>query len=127
VYAVCHTLRDRGSVFCYAGTTAERAQDTLDVVIHELRELSQGVRSDELQRLKARLKSSLIMQQESSSSRSGSIAADWYYLQRVQTLEEVGRIVDQLTCESINGYLARNPPADFLVVTLGQSELELPR
>ena len=67
------------------------------------------------------------MQQESSSARSGSIAADWYYLQRVQTLEEVGRIVDQLTCESINGYLAQHPPAEFLVVTLGQRELELPR
>ena len=56
VYAVCHTLRDRGSVFCYAGTTTERAQETLDVMIHELRELSQGVRPDELQRLKARLR-----------------------------------------------------------------------
>ncbi len=126
VYAVCHTLRDRGSVFCYAGTTAERAQETLDVVIHELRELAAGVRPDELQRLKARLKSSLIMQQESSSARSSSIAADWYYLGRVQTLDEVGRIVDQLTCDSINHYLADHPPADFLVVTLGPRELELP-
>ena len=127
VYAVCHTLRDRGSVFCYAGTTTERAQETLDVMLHELRSIADGVRPDELQRLKARLKSSLIMQQESSASRSNSIAADWYYLQRVQTLEEVGQIVDNLTCESINGYLAQHPPTDFLVVTLGQRGLELPR
>lgn len=127
VYAVCHTLRDRGSVFCYAGTTTERAQETLDVMLQQLRELARGVHPDELQRLKARLKSALIMQQESSSARSGSIAADWYYLRRVQTLEEVGRIVDGLTCDSINGYLAERPPADFLVVTLGQRELEMPR
>ncbi len=127
VYAVCHTVRDRGSVFCYAGTTTERAQETLDVMLHELRQLSCGVHADELQRLKARLKSALIMQQESSSARSGSIAADWYYLRRIQTLEEVGRIVDGLTCESINRYLAEHLPAEFLIVTLGQNALELPR
>jgi predicted Zn-dependent peptidase len=126
VYAVCHTLRDRGSVLCYAGTTTERAQETLDVMLRELTLLGQGVRPDELQRLKARLKSSLIMQQESSSGRSGSIAADWYYLHRVQTLEQVGKIVDELTCESINEYLAANRPAAFTVVTLGQQPLELP-
>jgi predicted Zn-dependent peptidase len=127
VYAVCHTLRDRGSVFCYAGTTTDRAQETLEVLVRELRQLAGGIRADELQRLKARLKSSVIMQQESSSARSGSIAADWYYLGRVQTLAEVGRILDELSCESINRYLAEHPPGDFTVVTLGQQPLELPR
>ena len=126
VYAVCHTVKERGCVVCYAGTTNERAQETLNVVIDELKKLEAGIQPDELQRLKARLKSALIMQQESSSSRSGSIAADWYYLNRVQTLEEVGRIVDGLTCDSVNGYLAEHPPADFLVVTLGQQPLEMP-
>ena len=33
VYATMHTLRDRGSVLCYAGTSAERAQETLDVTL----------------------------------------------------------------------------------------------
>ncbi len=126
VYAVCHTLRDQGSVFCYAGTTSERSQETLDVLIAELLELRQGIRSDELARLKARLKSALIMQQESSASRCGSIAADWYFLNRVQTLDEVGRIIDDLTCESINAQLTEHPPERFTVVTLGQNELELP-
>ncbi len=126
VYAVCHTLRELGCVICYAGTTTERAQETLEVVIDELRKMESGVTPDELQRLKARLKSALIMQQESSGSRAGSIAADWYYLNRVQTLEEVGKIVDELTCDSINRYLAEHPPAHFLVVTLGQRPLEMP-
>lgn len=126
VFAVCHTLRDRGCVVCYAGTTTDRAQETMDVLVRELRRLADGVRADELQRLKARLKSALIMQQESSSSRSGSIAADWYYLNRVQTLEHVRRIVEGLTCESINTYLIEHPPSDFTAVTLGPKRLELP-
>ncbi len=125
VYAVCHSVRGRGAVMCYAGTTNERAQETLDVVLRELTTVTTGVHSDELQRLKARLKSALIIQQESSASRSSSIAADWYYLGRVQTLEQVGKIVDDLSCESINTYLAANPPTSFTIVTLGQKPLEL--
>ena len=126
VYATMHTLRDRGSVLCYAGTSAERAQETLDVTVAELVRLAEGIREDELSRLKARIKSSLIMQQESSSSRSGAIARDWYHLGRVRTLDEVSRLLDALTCQSINTFLAANPPQDFTIVTLGPKPLEVP-
>jgi predicted Zn-dependent peptidase len=126
VYATMHTLRDRGSVLCYAGTSAERAQETLDVTLAELVRLSDGIEASELGRLKARIKSSLIMQQESSSSRSGSIARDWYHLGRARTLDEVGALVDALTRESINAYLREHPPRNFTVVTLGPSPLEVP-
>ena len=125
VYATCHSLRDTGGVFCYAGTSADRAQETLDVTLAELVRLNQGVEAHELDRLKARIKSALIMQQESSSARSSSIARDWYHLGRVRTLEEVGRRIDELSCESINAYLAEHPSSDFTVVTLGPGELEV--
>ncbi len=127
VYASQSSLRDRGSVFCYAGTSAERAQETLDVTLGELERLAQGVTAGELSRLKARIKSSLIMQGESSGARASSIAKDWYYLGRGRTLDEVGQIVDSLSCDSINAYLAAHPPADFTIVTLGQQPLEVPR
>jgi predicted Zn-dependent peptidase len=125
VYASQHTLRDRGAVLCYAGTSAERAQQTLDVTLEELRRLRLGVQASELNRLKARIKSSLIMQQESSSSRSAAIARDWYHLGHVRSLDEISRLVDGLSCESINAYLAENPPEDFIVVTLGQQPLSV--
>jgi predicted Zn-dependent peptidase len=123
VYASLHSLKDRGSVICYAGTSAERAQETLDVMLAELRRLEQGIEDHELNRVKARVKSALIMQQESSSARSASIAADWYHLGRVRTLDEVGQLVDALTCESINRYLQQNRPRDFTIVTLGPKPL----
>ncbi len=66
------------------------------------------------------------MQQESSSSRSSSIARDWFHLGRVRTLAEVGELVDALTCDTINAYLAKHPPADFTIVTLGSQPLEVP-
>jgi predicted Zn-dependent peptidase len=126
VYAACHSLRDTGGVFCYAGTSADRAQETLDVTLGELVRLRQGIEAHELGRLKARIKSALVMQQESSSSRSGSIARDWYHLGRVRPMEELGRRIDALSCESINAYLTAHPPGDFTVVTLGPDALEVP-
>jgi predicted Zn-dependent peptidase len=126
VYASYHTLRDRGSVLCYAGTSADRAQETLDVTLGELTRLAEGIQPQELARLKARVKSGLIMQQESSSSRSSTVARDWYHLGRVRTLDEVSALVDALSCESINAYLAEHPPHNFTIVTLGPNALEVP-
>ena len=126
VYAYCHSLRDRGAVFSYAGTSTERAQETLDVLVAEIRRLADGVAPDELDRLKSRLKSSLILQQESSSQRSGAMASEWYHLGRLQTLEELGGIVDNLSVEKINKYLAANPPGRFTIVTLGGKPLTMP-
>lgn len=126
VYASCHSLRDRGSVLCYAGTTTERAQETLDVLLGELKRLSDGIEADELDRLKAKIKSSLIMQQESSPARSSSMCGDWYHLGRIQTMDELATVIDNLSCESINAYLAEHPARDMKVVTLGADELEIP-
>ena len=97
------------------------AQETLDVTLEQLRLLEQGIEPGELARLKTRVKSSLVMQQESSSARSSALARDWYHLGRVRTLDEVERMVEELTCESINRYLAANPPRDFTIVTLGHA------
>ena len=69
VHASLSSLRERASVLCYAGTKADRAQETLDVTIRELKRIGQGIAEDELVRCKARAKSSLVMQQESTFAR----------------------------------------------------------
>jgi predicted Zn-dependent peptidase len=125
VFASHHTQRSRACVLCYAGTSAERAQETLDVTLGELNRLARGILPDELARLKARVKSGLIMQGESSAARSAAIARDWYHLGYPRTLAELGELVDGLTVEAINEYLEENPPRDFTVVTLGPAPLRV--
>ncbi len=127
VSASLQTQRDRARVLCYAGTTAERAQETLDVTFAELLRLREGVKQEELGRLKARIKSGLIMQQESTSARSGAIAREWYHLGRVRSLEELGRLIDRLTSRDINEFIEAHPPADFTFATLGPTPLTLPK
>lgn len=126
VYASLHSLRDRGSIMAYAGTTAERAQETLDVMLAELNRLYDGITADEIDRLKGRIKRALIIQQESSPSRAGSIALDWYYLKRVRTMAELSGIIDALTADSINGYLAANRPKQYTITTVGKDKLQVP-
>jgi predicted Zn-dependent peptidase len=126
VHASLHTQRDLASVLCYAGTTAERAQETLDVTCSELVRLGKGIEPNELERLQARIKSGLIMQQESTAARSSALTRDWYHLGRARTLDEIGGLVDALTADSINGFLTKNPPREFTIVTLGPEPLEVP-
>src|SRR4029079_16568953 len=121
-----HSLRDRGPILSYAGTTAERAQETLDVMLAELAGLYDGVTTEEIDRLKGRIKRALIIQQESSPSRAGSIALDWYYLKRVRPMAELSAIIDGLTADTINAYLASHRPAPYTIPSLGTDKLQVP-
>jgi predicted Zn-dependent peptidase len=127
VSANYQTFKDRASVICYAGTTNERAQETLDVTLAELRRLQDGIEQEEVERVQAGLKSSLIMQEESTSSRAGTLASDWYYLGRVRTFDELQSAIQSLTPRSIVSHLRRHPPGDFTIVTLGPKPLRLKR
>jgi predicted Zn-dependent peptidase len=125
VWASYQTFKDRASVVCYAGSTNERAQETLDVTLQELKRLQNGIEQEEVDRVKAGLKSSLIMQEESTSARAGTLASDWYFLSRVRGIDEIQSAIDALTPKAIVDHLNRHPPADFTIVTLGPKPLKL--
>ena len=127
VWANYSTFKDRASILCYAGTTNERAQETLDVTIGELRRLEEGIEQEEVERVRVGLKTSLIMQQESTGARAGSLASDWYYLGRVRSFDEIQSAVNALSPKRILAYLRRHPPRDFTIVTLGPRSLRLKR
>jgi predicted Zn-dependent peptidase len=107
----------------YAGTTTERAQETLDVTVAEILRLHENITEDELQRCRARAKSSLIMQQESTSSRASSLARDLYLLGRVVTLEEIHRRIDSLSVERVRQFIVDHTPKSMVLVTIGPQEL----
>ncbi len=125
VWATHSMFKDRANVICYAGTTNERAQKTLDVLLFELERLKEGVAQDEVECIQAGLKSSLIMQEESTSSRARSLASDWYYLGRVRSLDEIQTEIDRLTPARIVEHARRFPPGDYSIVTLGPQPLRV--
>lgn len=119
------SFRDRAAMIGYAGTGPDRAQETLDVTIAELRKLKDGVTDDEIDRVKAGLKSSLIMAEESTGARASSMAGDWYFLGRVRSFDEIQSEIDGLTPAAVMTHLERHPVRDVTLVTLGQNPLTL--
>jgi predicted Zn-dependent peptidase len=126
VWAGYSSLQTQGSIFGYAGTSNERAQATLDCFIHELYRLQEGVTAEELARAKTGLKASTIMQGESTGSRSGAIAHDWFMRGRLRTLDEIKNAIDAVTLDHVNAWLKTNKPGPFTIVTVGPKELKIP-
>lgn len=126
VSAGYQTLRDHAAAVCYSGTSAARAQETLDVMLAEIARLPGTIESEELDRVKARAKSALVMQQESSAARAGAIARQWYHLGAVRTLADELARYDRLAVATIEAWLAAHPVRDLSVVSLGREPLEVP-
>jgi predicted Zn-dependent peptidase len=100
----------------------------VDVMLAEIERLGRdGVSLDELESMRAGLKSSLIMAQESSMSRSGSLASDWFFLGRVRPIEEIAAELDALTPQAVSDYaVCLQEPSDMTILTLGPTALQLP-
>ena len=117
------TTKHTAGINCYAGTTPQQAQETYDVIIEEFNKLKEGITDTELQIAKVGLKSSLIMQSESSSSRAAGIAGDQYLLGRVRPIEEIKENLEKVTIDSVLKFLNNNPFKDFTIVTIGATDI----
>jgi predicted Zn-dependent peptidase len=123
VGAQYHGLKEAAGIACYAGTTPEKAQETLDVITAEFNRLAEGIGEEEIERAKVGLKSALILQSESSSSRAGAIGSDYYMLGRVRSLDEIKDKIEETSVDSVLGFLRNNKFKDFTVVTIGPKEI----
>ncbi|MEM7229824.1 MAG: pitrilysin family protein [Planctomycetota bacterium] len=118
--------RDTGRISFYAGTTPERAQETLDVSLREIHRMQEGVSADEFHRAVIGMKSSLVMAGESTTARSAALSGDWFRLGRTRTLADIAAEVDAITHDDLNAYLARRVPEAFTIVALGPAPLAVP-
>ena len=125
VSASSQSLKSIGGVLGYAGTTPERAQETLDVTMGEIEKLIEDLQPAELDRWKVRIQSGLIMEQESSVSRAASLASDLFQVGRVMTTDEIETIIESITLDQVRDYWTANRPSDYIVVTLGENPLTL--
>ena len=118
-----HGLKEAAGVVCYAGTTPDKSQETLDLIIGEFDRLVEGISEEEIERAKIGLKSSLILQSESSSSRASGIGSDYYILGRVRSLDEIKEAIEVTSVDSVLEFLRKNRFRDFSIVTVGPKEL----
>ncbi|MBX3390938.1 MAG: insulinase family protein [Phycisphaeraceae bacterium] len=119
--------RDTGGVVAYVGSKPERAQESLDVLIAELRKIltkEGAVTADEFERARTGMKSRLVFAGESSAARAAAIGSDYFRLGRCRTLAELSREVDAVTLEQVNEYLSRRQLGPMTIQTVGPAPLQ---
>ncbi|MBX3364855.1 MAG: insulinase family protein [Phycisphaeraceae bacterium] len=126
VNASYKTSRESGAVTAYVGTTPERAQQSLDVLMAELHRISQGVDAGEFARAVTGLKSQLVFSGESTSARAAALASDMARIGRPRALDELADRIDRITLDEVNHYLARRRIGRVTIQTLGPAPLVPP-
>jgi predicted Zn-dependent peptidase len=121
-------LEKTGLVRVYVGTSAERAHESVEVVMDELRKVEQeGITEEELGLSKTRLKSQLIMRSESTMARMSANMRTWWFEQKLYSLDEIRERIDAVTVEEIKSLVqSLGITSTITVVALGpRSEDEL--
>ncbi len=125
VYARHGANTSYGTVSAYVGTTPERAQESLDLLVGELERLKGSVTQAELARSKTNMQASLVMGEESPGSRAASNATDWWLLGRVRSLKEVNDAISAVSLDDVDSFLSRHPFTPCTILTLGRAPLEV--
>ncbi len=115
--------KDTGMISLYAGTTPERAQQTLDVCLEQIARMREGVTPEEFKRAVVGLKSAQVMQGESTPSRAAALVYDQFRIGHARTLEEVAAEVDAITLDQLNAHLAQRNLGTPTLVTIGPEAL----
>lgn len=118
--------RDYGRCVGYVGTTPERAQESLDVMMAELERINTTdgrITPEEFDRAMIGIRSGLIFSGESTGARAGALAGDQHRLGRPRSLEEILHRYATITLDEVNTYASRRKLGEVTVVTLGKAEL----
>lgn len=118
-----------GRCLAYVGTTPERAQESLDVLVAELRRINTPdgrITPEEFQRAMIGIRSNLILSGESTGARAAALAGDQHRIGRPRSLDEVAAQYAAITVDDVNAHLARRSLGPITIVTLGPSELTAP-
>jgi len=121
--------KDFGAVAGYVGTTPERAQESLTVMLAELARINTpagAVERDEFDRAVIGMKSRLVFSGESTAGRAASLAYDQHRLGRPRSLEEIARQIDAVTLDAVNAYVKTRKPGVMTIQTLGPAALTPP-
>jgi predicted Zn-dependent peptidase len=121
IYSETNPFRDTGCLAIYAGTSAEKTPQVLELTMAELCRLKSELVTDaELKRAKDQLKSNVVLGLESSSSRMSNLARQEMYFGRFFSVDEIVAQVDAVTPDAIQA-LARElfHPESIALTVLG--------
>ena len=119
IYSDLNPYSDTGSLCVYAGTSADRALQVIDLIMEEFRRLkTEPLQADELRRAKDQLRGNLLLSLESSMSRMSNLARQQMYFERFFGLEEILDKVEGVSEEQVMAMAANLFRSDKVALTL---------
>ena len=119
IYSDLSPYSDTGSLCVYAGTSAGKALEVVELVMAEFRNLKEvPLSEEELKRGKDQLRGNILMGLESSNSRMANLARQEMYFHKFFTADEIIARIEAVTAEQIQGMAQRLFIPDRIAITL---------
>jgi predicted Zn-dependent peptidase len=119
IYSDLSPYSDTGALCVYAGTSADKTLEMLDLVLAEFSELKQTPLSEEeLHRAKEQVKGNILLGLESSGSRMSNLARQEMYFQYFFSVEEVLERLDAVTAQQVQAMAQKLFVSERIAVTL---------
>ena len=119
IYSDLSPYSDTGSLCVYAGTSADKTLEMLDLVMAEFSALKETLlTAEELHRAKEQVKGNILLGLESSGSRMSNLARQEMYFQHFFSVEEVLERLDAVTAEQVQAMAQKLFVSESIAVTL---------
>jgi predicted Zn-dependent peptidase len=119
IYSDLSPYRDTGTLLVYAGASAGKVVEVVDLVLAEFRKLKETpLAEEELTRAKDQLKGNILMGLESSNSRMANLARQEMYFNQFFTVDEVIARIDEVGPDQVQAMAQQLFDPERIAVTL---------
>ena len=119
VFSDLSPYRDTGTLCVYAGTSAGKALECIELIMTEFKKLKQeALPEEELTRAKDQLKGNILMGLESSNSRMANLARQEIYFGQFFSADEIIARINDVTAEQAQQMAQRLFDPERIAVTL---------
>jgi len=119
IYSDLSPYRDTGTLCVYAGTSANKTLEVVNLVLAEFRSLKEiPLAEEELKRAKDQLKGNILLGLESSNSRMANLARQEMYFHKFFTVDELIAHIDDVDSAKVQVMAQRLFDPERIAVTL---------
>jgi predicted Zn-dependent peptidase len=119
VYSDLSPYRDTGTLCVYAGTSAGKALEVVDLVLSEFRKMKDELLpAEELKRVKDQVRGNILLGLESSNARMANLARQEMYFKQFYSVDEVIARIDDVKAEEVQAMAQRLFDPERIAVTL---------
>jgi predicted Zn-dependent peptidase len=119
IYSDLSPYRDTGTLCVYAGASAGKAVEVVELIVEEFCKLKrEPLSEEELTRTKDQVKGNILMGMESSNARMANLARQEMYFHEFITADEIIAHIDEVDAAQVQRMAQRLFDSERIAVTL---------